>query len=112
MTDAAATNITQATDNDFDDQVLQSTLPTLVDYWAQWCQPCLAIAPVLESIAADYAGKIHVVKVNVEEQPQLAAKYGVRALPTLMLFKNGQVDATTVGALSRAQLVQFIDDNI
>ncbi len=112
MTDAAATNITQATDNDFADQVLQSTLPTLVDYWAQWCQPCLAIAPVLESIAADYAGKIHVVKVNVEEQPQLAAKYGVRALPTLMLFKNGQVDATTVGALSRAQLVQFIDDNI
>lgn len=96
----------------FDQQVLQSALPVLVDYWAEWCAPCKAMAPVLDEVAEEYRDRLRVVKVNVETDPQIARQYGVRSQPTLMLFKNGLVEAQKVGALSKSQLKAFIELNL
>ncbi|GAA4650622.1 thioredoxin TrxA [Kistimonas scapharcae] len=102
-------NITDAT---FEEQVLKAEMPVLVDYWAEWCGPCKMIAPVLEEIAAEYDGKLKVCKLNIDENEATAPKYGVRGIPTLMLFRNGAVEATKVGALSKSQLTAFLDSNL
>ncbi|OGA04691.1 MAG: thioredoxin [Betaproteobacteria bacterium RIFCSPLOWO2_02_FULL_62_17] len=105
-------NIKQVTDDSFESDVLKSAVPVLVDYWAEWCGPCKAIAPLLEEVAREYNGKITVAKVNVDENQQIPQKYGIRGIPTLMLFKGGNIEATKVGALSKSQLSAFLDSNI
>ena len=105
-------NITHITDDSFEEQVLQSQLPVLVDYWAEWCGPCKMIAPALDQIAQEYAGRLKIAKLNIDENQATPPKYGIRGIPTLMLFKNGAVEATKVGALSKTQLAAFIDSNI
>lgn len=102
-------NIAAITDADFDNEVVQAAGPVLVDFWAQWCGPCKAIAPVLDEVAQEYEGKVRIVKVNVDENPDTPAKLGVRGIPTLMLFKDGQAVETKVGALSKSQLTAFLD---
>jgi thioredoxin 1 len=104
--------ITEVTDDSFEEEVLKSGEPVLVDYWAEWCGPCKMIAPVLEEIASDYMGKIKVVKLNIDDNPDTPPKFGIRGIPTLMLFKGGEVEATKVGALSKSQLTAFIDSSI
>ena len=104
-------HITAITDDTFEQEVLGSDVPVLVDYWAEWCGPCKAVGPVLEDVAPGYAGKVRIVKLNVDENRNTASKYGVRSIPTLMLFKNGTVESTQVGALSKAQLTEFLDKN-
>ena len=100
------------TDDTFEKEVINSSDPVLVDYWAEWCGPCKMIAPILEEIASEYTGKIKVAKLNIDENPQTPPKYGIRGIPTLMLFKDGNVEATKVGALSKSQLTAFLDSNI
>ena len=102
-------NVIHATDADFDSQVLQSSEPVLVDFWAQWCGPCKMIAPALDQIASEYAGKAKVVKVDIDQNRAVAMKYHVRSIPMLLLFKDGQVQATQIGAVGKAQLAQIID---
>lgn len=104
--------ITHVTDESFEPEVLKSDVPVLVDYWAEWCGPCKAIAPVLDEVAKQYGGKLKVAKVNVDENQEIPKKYGIRGIPTLMLFKNGNIEATKVGALSKSQLTAFLDSNI
>ena len=104
--------IVKLTDDAFEAEVLQCSMPVLVDYWAEWCGPCKMIAPILNDIADEYAGRLKVAKINIDENSETAPKYGVRGIPTLMLFKNGQVEATKVGALNKSQLTAFIDQNI
>lgn len=101
--------IKHVSDASFDTDVLQSDQPVLVDYWATWCGPCKMIAPILEEVAGEYAGRLTVAKVDVDANPDTAAKYGIRGIPTLMLFKNGQAAATKVGALSKSQLTAFLN---
>ncbi|ENO90177.1 thioredoxin TrxA [Thauera linaloolentis] len=105
-------HIHYVTDGNFDAEVLQSQTPVLVDYWAEWCGPCKMIAPILDDVAKDYAGKLKVAKLNIDENQDTPAKYGIRGIPTLMLFKGGNIEATKVGALSKSQLTAFIDSNI
>ena len=105
-------HILQINDSDFDEQVLKSESPVLVDFWAEWCGPCKMIAPILEEIAVEYAGKLTVAKVNIDNNPGTPQRYGVRGIPTLILFKDGEVHATKVGALAKSQLAAFIDANI
>ena len=105
-------HIHHVTDDTFESEVLQSQGPVLVDYWAEWCGPCKAIAPTLEEVAKEYTGKLKVAKVNVDENQEIPRKYGIRGIPTLMLFKNGNIEATKVGALSKSQLTAFLDSNI
>lgn len=105
-------SIKHVTDASFDSDVLKSDLPVLVDYWAAWCGPCKAIAPLLEEAAEQFKGRVIIAKVNVDENPDLAAQYGIRGIPTLMLFKNGEATQTKVGALNRAQLNTFLDDSL
>ncbi|MBI3898193.1 MAG: thioredoxin TrxA [Gammaproteobacteria bacterium] len=107
-----STGIINVTDDSFEQEVLKSTGPVLVDYWAEWCGPCKMIAPVLEEIAKDYAGRIKVAKLNIDENPATPPKYGIRGIPTLMLFKGGSVEATKVGAVSKTQLSAFLDGNL
>jgi len=104
--------IIHITDDNFEQEVLQSNTPVLVDYWAEWCGPCKMIAPALDQIAAEYAGRLKVAKLNIDENQSTPPKYGIRGIPTLMLFKNGNLEATKVGALSKSQLAAFIDSNI
>jgi thioredoxin 1 len=104
--------IKHVSDASFDSDVLESQAPVLVDYWAEWCGPCKMIAPLLDEVARDYDGRLEVAKVNVDDNQGTAAKYGIRGIPTLMLFRGGQLVATKVGALSKSQLTQFIDANI
>lgn len=101
--------IVYVTDDTFESEVLQSDLPVLVDYWAEWCGPCKMIAPILDEIVAEYEGKIKITKVNIDDNPGTPPRYGIRGIPTLMIFKDGEVEATKVGALTKSQLVAFID---
>jgi thioredoxin 1 len=105
-------HINYVSDATFDATVLQAPLPVLVDYWAEWCGPCRMIAPILDEISKEYAGRLTVAKLNVDENQQTPAKYGIRGIPTLMLFKNGNIEATKVGAVSKSQLTAFIDSHI
>ena len=104
--------IKHTTDATFEADVLKSTHPVLVDYWAEWCGPCKMIAPILDEVSVTYAGKLNIAKMNVDENREIPAKFGIRGIPTLMLFKDGQLAATKVGALSKAQLVAFIDQQL
>jgi len=99
----------KVSDDDFDTSVLQSKEPVLVDFWAEWCGPCKIIAPALEELAGDLDGRLTVAKLNIDDNPQTPAKYGVRGIPTLILFKDGQVAATKVGALPKSQLAQWVE---
>lgn len=105
-------NILAVTDQSFDSDVLKANLPVLVDFWAEWCGPCKMIAPILEEVAKDYSGKLKVAKVNVDENSNTPGQYGIRGIPTLLLFKGGNVVATKVGALSKSQLAAFIDSHL
>lgn len=105
-------HITHVTDASFEADVLQSPVPVLVDFWAEWCGPCRMIAPVLEALAPEYEGKIKIVKLNIDDNEQATGKFGVRGIPTLMIFKGGDVAATKVGALSKAQLTEFVESAI
>ncbi|MFK7962808.1 MAG: thioredoxin TrxA [Burkholderiaceae bacterium] len=104
--------ITQVSDTNFDTEVLNADKPVLVDYWAEWCGPCKMIAPILDEVAADYSDKIKVAKVNVDENQATPQRFGIRGIPTLMLFKNGQLVDTKVGALSKSQLTLFLDSHL
>ena len=99
-------------DADFQQEVLQSFIPVLVDFWATWCGPCQALAPTLDEIADDYQGKIKVVKIDIDQNPESAAQYNVRSIPTLLIFKNGNVEASKIGLQSKSQLAAFIDSTI
>lgn len=105
-------SIVYLSDDSFEQDVLQNNLPVLVDYWAEWCGPCKSIAPILEKVAAEYEGKVIIAKLNIDENPGVPPKYGIRGIPTLMLFKSGEVEATKVGALNKSQLTAFLDQNI
>ncbi len=102
-------SITHISDDTFNDEVVNSKIPVMVDYWAEWCGPCKMIAPILDEIANEYEGKLKVVKLNVDDNPVTPPKYGIRGIPTLMIFKNGDVEATKVGAVSKKQLVAFVE---
>ena len=104
--------IKHVSDATFEADVLQSATPVLVDYWAEWCGPCKMIAPILDEVAGAYQGKLQIAKMNVDENREIPAKFGIRGIPTLMLFKNGQLAATKVGAMSKAQLTAFIDQHL
>ncbi len=105
-------SIKYVTDSSFESDVLKSPHPVLVDYWAEWCGPCKMIAPILEEVSKDYAGRLTVAKMNVDENQQIPAKMGIRGIPTLMIFKGGELVATKVGALPKAQLTAFIDSHL
>ena len=107
-----AGNTVDFTDQNFDSEVLGSDTPTMVDFWAEWCAPCKMIAPTVEALADEYQGKLKVGKLNIDENEQTPPKFNIRGIPTLMLFKNGNVDATKVGALSKSQLAAFLDSNL
>jgi thioredoxin 1 len=102
----------QLSDATFEQEVLKSTVPVLVDYWAEWCGPCKMIAPLLDEISTEFAGKLKVAKLNIDENKATPPRYGIRGIPTLMLFKDGAVAATKVGALSKSQLVAFLNQNL
>lgn len=104
--------ITHVTDDNFEREVLQSQVPVLVDYWAEWCGPCKMIAPILDELSEEYSGRLKIAKLNIDENPQTPPKYGIRGIPTLMLFKGGNVEATKVGALSKSQLTTFLDGQL
>lgn len=104
--------ITHISDSTFEQEVLQNDQPVLVDYWAEWCGPCKMIAPILDEIADEYEGKLKITKLNIDDNPATPPKFGIRGIPTLMIFKGGDVAATKVGALSKSQLAAFIDQSI
>ncbi len=104
--------IKHVTDATFEADVLQSAQPVLVDYWAEWCGPCKMIAPILDEVSTAYEGKLTIAKMNVDDNREIPAKFGIRGIPTLMLFRDGQLAATKVGALSKAQLIAFIDQQL
>ena len=112
MSSTGITAIQHVTDDTFEPEVLKSDTAVLVDYWAEWCGPCKSIAPILDEIAKEYEGRLKIAKINVDENQTTPAKFGIRGIPTLMLFKNGNVEATRVGALSKSQLTAFLDSNI
>lgn len=105
-------SIVHVTDDSFEEEVLKSAQPVLVDYWAEWCGPCKMIAPVLDDIAVEYSGRVKVAKLNIDDNPNTPPRYGIRGIPTLMLFRGGEVEATKVGAVSKSQLTAFIDSNL
>ena len=104
--------IIHLSDETFKKEVIESSIPVLVDYWAEWCGPCKMIAPILEALTSEYDGKIKIAKLNIDENSQTPTKYGIRGIPTLMIFKDGNIESTKVGALSKSQLIAFIDSTI
>ena len=108
----AGGHIQHVTDESFEPEVLQADLPVLVDYWAEWCGPCKAVAPILDELAKDYAGRVKIAKLDIDQNDKMPARYGVRGIPTLMLFKNGEMAAQKVGARSKSELTAFLDSNI
>ena len=109
---STTSSIHRVTDDTFDPEVLKSDTPVLVDYWAEWCGPCKSIAPILDEVAKEYEGRLKIAKINVDENQQVPAKFGIRGIPTLMLFKGGQLEAQKVGALSKGQLTAFLDSHL
>jgi len=105
-------HIQHVTDANFKSEVLESSLPVLVDYWAEWCGPCKMVAPILDEVAKEYAGKLKIAKLNIDDNQKTPGEFGIRGIPTLMLFKGGNIEATKVGALSKSQLTAFIDSNL
>ena len=105
-------HIRHVTDDTFETEVLQSPLPVLIDYWADWCGPCKSLSPLLDEIAGDYSERLGIAKLNVDENPQTPARFGIRGIPTLMIFRDGALIATKVGLLSKSQLTSFIDSNL
>ena len=105
-------HILHVTDASFKSEVLESSVPVLVDYWAEWCGPCKMIAPILEEVGKEYAGKLKVAKLNIDDNPKTPGEYGIRGIPTLILFKSGKPHAQKVGALSKSQLTAFVDSNL
>ncbi len=105
-------SILHVSDSSFESDVLKPSQPVLVDYWAEWCGPCKMIAPILDEVAREYAGRVTIAKVNIDQNPDTPTRFGIRGIPTLMLFKDGNVAATKVGALSKSQLTAFIDSNL
>ena len=105
-------HITHISDDAFEQEVLQSQLPVLVDYWAEWCGPCKMIAPILDEVSKEYAGRLKVAKLNIDENPDIPARYGVRGIPTMLLFKDGQPVAQKVGAAPRSQIQQWLEGNL
>ena len=105
-------HIVHTSDSTFSEDVLKSDQPVLLDFWAEWCGPCKMIAPILDEIANEYQGKLRVAKINIDENPQTPPKFGIRGIPTLILFKNGTVEAQKVGAMSKSQLAAFLDGNL
>ena len=108
----SSSSIQHVTDASFEPDVLKSDVPVLLDYWAEWCGPCKAIAPILDEVSKDYDGRLQVAKMNVDDNREVPAKFGIRGIPTLMLFKGGELAATKVGALSKAQLTAFLDGHL
>ncbi|NGP52664.1 thioredoxin TrxA [Thioalkalivibrio sp. XN8] len=104
--------IVYTSDASFENDVLKADVPVLLDFWAEWCGPCKMIAPILEEVATEYAGRVRVAKINIDENPHTPPKFGIRGIPTLMLFKNGSVEAQKVGALSKRQLAEFLDQHL
>ena len=105
-------NIVHTSDASFDTDVLQSDVPVLIDFWAEWCGPCKMIAPLLDEAASEYEGRVSIVKMNIDENPNTPQKFGIRSIPTLMLFKNGEVQAQKLGSMSKGQLAEFLDGNL
>lgn len=104
--------IVHISDDSFKSEVLDASGPVLIDYWAEWCGPCKMIAPILDELAQEFNGRVKVVKLNIDDNPETPPKYGIRGIPTLMIFKDGNVEATKVGAVSKAQLADFIENNL
>lgn len=107
-----ASKIVHVSDESFEEEVLNADIPVLIDYWAEWCGPCKMIAPILDELAEEYGERVKIAKLNIDDNPETPPKYGIRGIPTLMIFKDGQVEATKVGAVSKSQLTEFIENNV
>ncbi|MDD9856689.1 MAG: thioredoxin TrxA [Gammaproteobacteria bacterium] len=107
-----SSKIVHVSDESFEEEVLNADIPVLIDYWAEWCGPCKMIAPILDELAEEYGGRVKIAKLNIDDNPETPPKYGIRGIPTLMIFKDGNVEATKVGAVSKSQLTDFIENNV
>ena len=100
------------TDDSFETEVLKSEIPVLIDFWAEWCGPCKVLGPIIDDVAPDFNGKVKFTKINIDENPTTAPKYGIRGIPTIMIFKSGELTATSVGVLTKSELTNFLNENL